>query len=452
MKRLIMVLTMTFLALSRPLYGQSEAGAIFLLISPGARAGGMGEAQVAVANDAYASFWNPAGLAFLQGSEMALMHVNWLPNLADDMYYEFFAYRKHYPYLGTLGGHLIYLNLGEQIRMGESPDDYLGTFTSYMTALTLSYSSLLSPKSSLGINAKVSYQHLTNFGAGGEKGKGTSTDFGFDIGYLRKEFLTPDLTIGLTVTNIGPKVSFIDPAQADPQPTNFTFGINYAIVNAEFNKLHLVYDVDKLLVASYPDMDWDGDGYVGGYDENGHASDKNAEYNREGQHETAHSDPIYIGIFTSWIDDWLIGGDMDMTKTSSDEYDHIIGGYDWVDHNNNGEIDADEGEMIATEGEPGESGWGAYNEYGQKEVGSAKRRTIKNELDKLVHNIGMEYWYGKYFALRAGYYYDKTGKISNPTFGVGLRFANYGFDFGYTSGEPDHPLANTMRFSLNMEF
>ena len=452
MKRLIMVATMAFLTLSRPLYGQSEAGAIFLLISPGARAGGMGEAQVAVANDAYASFWNPAGLAFLKGSEMALMHVNWLPNLADDMYYEFFAYRKHFPYLGTLGGHLIYLNLGEQIRMGESPDDYLGTFTSYMMAFTLSYSSLLTPKSSLGINAKVSYQHLTEFGAGGEKGKGTSTDFGFDIGYLRKEFLTPDLTIGLTITNIGPRVSFIDPAQADPQPTSFTLGLNYAIINSEFNKLNIVYDVDKLLVAAYPDMDWDGDGYVGGYDENGHQSDKNAEYNSDGQQETAHSDPIYIGIFTSWVDDWLIGGDLDMTKTSSDEYDHIIGGYDWEDLNGNGEIDTDEGEMIVTEGEPGDAGWGAYNEYGQKEIGSAKRRTIQNELDKLVHNFGMEYWYGKYFALRAGYYYDKTGKIMNPTFGVGLRFANYGFDFGYTSGEPDHPLANTMRFSLNMEF
>ena len=443
---------MAFLSISKPLYGQSEAGAIFLLISPGARAGGMGEAQVAVANDAYASFWNPAGLAFLEGSEMALMHVNWLPNLADDMYYEFFAYRKHFPYLGTLGGHLIYLNLGEQIRMGESPDDYLGTFTSYMMALSLSYSSLLSPKSSLGINAKISYQHLTEFGAGGEQGKGTSTDFGFDIGYLRKEFLTPNLTIGLTVTNIGPKVSFIDPAQADPQPTNFTLGLNYAVVNSEFNKLHLVYDVDKLLVAAYPDMDWDGDGYVGGYDEDGHQSDKNAQYNRDGQMETAHSDPIYIGIFTSWFDDWLLGGDMDMTPSSSDEYDHVIGGYDWNDLNGNGEIESDEGEMIPTEGDPGDPGWGKYNEYGQKEVGSAKERTIKNELDKLVHNIGMEYWYGKYFALRAGYLYDKTGKIMNPTFGVGLRFANYGFDFGYTSGEPDHPLANTMRFSLNMEF
>ena len=29
------------------------------------------------------------------------------------------------------------------------------------------------------------------------------------------------------MTNIGPKVSFIDPDQADPQPTNLTFGFAY---------------------------------------------------------------------------------------------------------------------------------------------------------------------------------------------------------------------------------
>ena len=99
---------------------QSEAGAIFLLIAPGARAGGMGEAQTAVANDAYASYWNPAGLGFLDGRELAMMHVNWLPGLADDLYYEFLAYRKKYPTLGTVGGHLIFLNLGEQIRTSET--------------------------------------------------------------------------------------------------------------------------------------------------------------------------------------------------------------------------------------------------------------------------------------------------------------------------------------------
>ena len=172
------------------LYSQSEAGAIFLLIAPGARAGGMGEAQVAVANDAYATYWNPAGLVFLQGSELALMHVNWLPGLANDMYYEFFAFRKNFQTLGTLGGHLIFLNLGEQTRTSETGEE-LGTFTSYMSSFSLSYSALISPTQSFGINTKVSYQHLVEIGAGSEKGKGTSTDFGFDIGYLHKEWILP---------------------------------------------------------------------------------------------------------------------------------------------------------------------------------------------------------------------------------------------------------------------
>ena len=74
MKRFIAVLFVLQIFISS-LTAQSEAGAIFLLIAPGARAGGMGEAQVAVANDAYASYWNPAGLGFLKGSEAALMLV-----------------------------------------------------------------------------------------------------------------------------------------------------------------------------------------------------------------------------------------------------------------------------------------------------------------------------------------------------------------------------------------
>ena len=37
-----------------------------------------------------------------------------------------------------------------------------------------------------------------------------------------------------------------------------------------------------------------------------------------------------------------------------------------------------------------------------------------------------------------------------PTFGAGIRFAQYGFDFGYTAGEQGHPRANTMFFSVNI--
>ena len=432
---------------------QSDAGAIFLLISPGARAGGMGEAQVAVANDAYASYWNPAGLAFQEGSELAVMHVNWLPSLADDMYYEFLGFRKQFPTLGTLGGHLIYLNLGEQVRMDEYAQ-YQGTFTSYMMAGAMSYSTQLSPSSSFGMSAKLSYQHLVELGTGSEKGKGTSMDFGFDLGYMKKGWLTPQLDMGVTMTNIGPKVSFIDPDQADPQPTNLTFGLAYKAFENDQNSFTLVYDVDKLLVSSYPDMDWDGDGSIGGYDKNGNESIKNNDYNKNGKMEIAHKDPLYKAIFTSWVDDWLLGGDIDRSPAGEDS-DRIIGGWEWAgDANGNGSRDADE--MINTSVEYGASfgdkNWGKYNEWGQKEVGSADDRSLQDELDKLVHNIGMEFWYSSYFALRSGYYFDKTGKISNPTFGVGFRFSNYGFDFGYTSGAVGHPLTNTMRFSMNMQF
>jgi len=449
MKRLgILVSLLT--GLLNPIVAQSEAGAIFLLIAPGARAGGMGEAQVAVANDAYASYWNPAGLGFLEGQELAMMHVNWLPGLADDLYYEFFAFRKKYQTLGTVGGHLIFLNLGEQIRTGESGEE-LGTFTSYMTAMALSYSALISPTKSFGINAKISYQHLVEIGAGSEKGKGTSTDFGFDAGYMQKEWLHPNLTLGVNLSNLGPKVSFIDPDQADPQPTNLSLGINYALVNSEFNKINLVYDANKLLVSSYPNMDWDGDGYIGGYDKDGNQSPGN-DYNKDGNIEIAHTDPIYKAIFTSWVDDWLLGGDIDMGASTGNEGDKVIGGYEWIDEDGDGKIDLADGEIVKTDGKPGDDNWGEYNEYGLKEVGNSKDRSIQNELDQFVHNLGLEYWYGQYFAIRTGFYYDKIGKISNPTFGIGLRFAGYGFDFGYTYGDTGHPLTNTMRFSLNIEF
>ena len=441
------------LPISSLLNAQSEAGSVFLLISPGARAGGMGEAQVAVANDAYASYWNPAGLAYQEGSELAFMHVNWLPNLADDMYYEFLGYRKSFPNLGTIGGHLIYLNLGEQVRMDEYAQ-YQGKFTSYMMAGAISYSQKINETSSFGLNAKLSYQHLVELGTGSEKGKGTSIDFGFDVGYMKKGWLLPTLDLGITMTNIGPKVSFIDPDQADPQPTNLTFGFAYELFNSEVNRLSVVYDMDKLLVASYPDMDWDGDGIIGGFDSNGKSSLKNNDYNSDGKRETAHKDPLFKAIFTSWVDDWLLGGDIDKAPAGEDA-DRKIGGWSWAgDANGNNKPDKEE--MINTASELGasygDSDWGIYNEWGQKEVGSADDRSLSNELDKLVHNFGLEYWYSTYFALRSGYYYDKTGKISNPTFGIGLRFSNYGFDFGYTSGKPGHPLTNTMRFSMNMQF
>ncbi len=444
------------LLVTQAAYSQSTAGAIFLLIAPGARAGGMGEAQVAVANDAYASYWNPAGLAFQTGYEMSGMHVKWLPGLADDMAYDFLAYRQNVKNFGSIGGHLIYLDAGEQIRT-DSEGNTEGTFRTYFTAAAISYSALLTRTSGIGLNAKILYQHLADRAVGTEQGNPWSTDFGFDVGYLKRNAFNGLLDFGSVLTNIGPKISFIDEDQADPMPTTFKLGVNIHLIKKKHNSLDLAYDVSKIVVASYAAMDWDGDGWVGGYNSSGSGSFINGQpkfnagddYNQKGQQETPHTDPWYVALFTSWVDDWLLGGNRDMDNPG----DRRIGGYD---QNGNPtfftwDVSSGDSVMVITQNY-GDPEYGVYGRDGRLEVGNKNNRSIQNELNTLVNNVGVEYWYNDLFAIRGGWYRDVTGKISAPTFGFGIRYGNFGFDFGYTSEKPNHPLNNTMRYSLTYKF
>ena len=97
-----------------------------------------------------------------------------------------------------------------------------------------------------------------------------------------------------------------------------------------------------------------------------------------------------------------------------------------------------------------ESEYGKHNPYGYKEKGSGDDRSFKDELEEIIYNFGLEYSYSNNFILRAGFIYDLEGDIKSPTVGAGVKFNNYGFDFGYTAGENDHPRANTMFFSLSI--
>ena len=574
------------------LWAVGEAGAIFLLIAPGAGPAGTGEAQVAKADDAYASYYNPAGLGFLKGKEAAGMHVQWLPNLATDLYYEFLAYRHYIEGLGSVGGHIIFLNLGEQIGMDEfgNPTD---NWSSFMAAAAGSFGTQLSETSSIGFNFKVFHQKLSDQVVAGEQGKGYSTDFGFDIGYLKKFkqskatfklkktkkinglfdqlseiyerqnklndqiaaifetenngyeemeeqiYLLEDLegmksklfkydsmesfselddrlvsivggmdqlinsfdelsveeiipstvenfedstmvilekllfellevesirenfitgaeseeiqdlddkfNFGFSISNIGPKIDFVDVDQADPSPMNMRLGIFAQLYNDGFNKVNFLFDANKLLVTRYQMMDWDGDGKVGGYDEFGtELGLKIGEYNLDGKKEYDSKgymdDPWYLAIATAWLDDWYFGGDIDY------DGDAKIGGYSWED---DGDGIIKNTEMVA---DPN----GIYNDgdaNGKVEIekGTGDNRSFTKELEEMVYNMGMEYWYTDAFALRAGYIYDFEGKIFNPTFGAGIRLLQYGFDFGYTAGETGHPRANTMFFSVNIK-
>ena len=156
-----------------------EACAVFLLIAPGAAPQSAGEANVARVEDAYATYYNPASLAFQDKPSIVGHHVNWLPNLASDLYYEFIGYSIPLGDLGGLGGHIIFLDLGEQLATDEQGTT-LGQFKSYMWALDAGFGTRLTEKSALGLGFKVYYQKLADAVVADEaEGKPYSYDFAF---------------------------------------------------------------------------------------------------------------------------------------------------------------------------------------------------------------------------------------------------------------------------------
>ncbi len=70
-------------------------------------------------------------------------------------------------------------------------------------------------------------------------------------------------------------------------------------------------------------------------------------------------------------------------------------------------------------------------------------------------SFGFEYWYEQLIALRAGYFTEPSaiGNRQFWNFGAGVRYDMFQLDFSYINTiEENHPLANTMRFSLLIDF
>jgi len=77
---------------------------------------------------------------------------------------------------------------------------------------------------------------------------------------------------------------------------------------------------------------------------------------------------------------------------------------------------------------------------------------LKTEYQEAIWNTGLEYWYGSYLALRAGYIYDRVGQVKTPTFGGTLQYSNYHFDLAYIPARQDLALSNTLKLSITARF
>lgn len=335
---------------------QGESAVPFLLIAPNSRAAGIGESGTGSADDASAIFWNPGALAFMEGQEVSITHANWLPQFQQsDLFYDYLNYRIKVDDIGgVLGASLTYLNLGKFVRTGSDGPTPIGEFKAFELAGTVGYATRAFEDLGVGLNLRLIHSSLSPIGTEQEQGSGKATTVSVDIAamYRPLDLDVPLLgnvgrkfSAGFNLSNMGPKVTYIDAAQADPLPTSLRLGLGYRVLEDEFNSLQASIDFARLLVRRYSD---------------------------------GTSDPFYKAIFTSWGD------------------------------------------------------------------GSGLR--------KITMGGGLEYWYGapRLIALRVGYFYEDPdfGNRRFLTFGAGIRYDIYGFDFSYISAEENHPLSDTIRFSL----
>jgi len=225
----------------------------FLEIEVGSRAMAMGGAFSAVADDATAIYWNPAGLSRLSRSEVTFTHTKWLA----DINFNFVGGIFNLGQYGVIGMSMTSLSTSDmEVRTVDEPDGTGEKFSVGSIGIGLTYAINLTDRFSIGFNSKYIQEHVWHM---------TASSFAVDFGSL---FITQfnDMKIGMSISNFGTDMTLsgrdvmvyhdIDPSvmgnnemipanlatQSWPLPLTFRAGLAMDLINNRTNRLTVAVD------------------------------------------------------------------------------------------------------------------------------------------------------------------------------------------------------------------
>lgn len=342
-------------------------GVPFLLITPDARAGAMGEAGVAVAPDGNSMSINPSKLAYLDRPYgVSVSYSPWLKALVPDINLAYLSGFLAVDERSYIGSSLRFFSLGEIMLTNENGVSE-GVYSPNELAFDVAYARKFGENFSLGTAVRYIRSNLTSGQISGSQQK-PGTALGVDVSaYFKKPTVMFNkdaiLAFGLNLSNIGTKVSFAETADKPFLPANMKIGGASTFIIDDYNQFTFALDFNKLMVPTQPIVE--------------------------------------NGVIVA-------GKDPDRSVPAG-----IIGSFN----------DAPGG--------------------------------FKEELKEVGISTGFEYTYNQQFAVRAGYFYESPDKGDRRylTLGGGLKYNMLNIDFSYLiANVQNSPLANTLRFSLMLNF
>ncbi|MEZ4721030.1 MAG: type IX secretion system outer membrane channel protein PorV [Flavobacteriales bacterium] len=380
----------------------------FLIINPETRGGGMGDVGVATSPDAMSQHWNVSKYAFIKDKAGAsISYTPWLRGLVPDISLSYLTGYYKIDKVSTASLSLRYFSLGS-IQFTDQNGNNTVQFSPSEWSINGGYSRRLSRKLSAGLSAKFLSSNLTGGqtvgGAQSKPGRTAAVDLGV---YYENDDITmfdkrTTVAAGLSITNLGAKISYTNTTDRDYLPINLRLGPRVTWNLDDYNKLSVAIDLNKYLVPTPPV-------YLPAA--SGNAVDS---LDSEGNPILASgmdpNRPVPVGVLTSFYD-----------APGIVNYDPTTGAPTVV-----------------------------------------KGSRFKEEMKEISYGLGLEYWYDNQFAARMGYYGEDLTKGNRKfiSLGLGLRLSTFGLDFSYLIPayfgakvvQGTSPLARTLRFTLSFNF
>ena len=224
-----------------------------LQFAPDARGGGMGDIGAATMPDVYSQHWNAAKYPFIRSDAgISFSYTPWLSKLVSDinLLYATGYWKPGDDNLGAISASLRYFSLGS-IDIADMNGEFWQSVSPHEFALDVAYSRKLSERFSGAVTLRYIRADYSTGNDETTPGNAFAADIaGYNESYINLGRSEALLGFGVTLSNIGTKISYDGGASSMFLPANLRVGASLGLPLDDKNSISLSVDLNKLLVPT----------------------------------------------------------------------------------------------------------------------------------------------------------------------------------------------------------